>query len=127
MVRNERGFAYPLTFCIILLASMFLAIQLEQYVTEQKFLKESENILKQEYYFLSSIRQTEKEFFETGSISVSGSYTFSAGDVLYSTTELTDTIYKVTYKLKIGTNPEITAYSYYDKSYGKMIKWLEKN
>ncbi|MBU8879364.1 hypothetical protein BGM26_10250 [Bacillus sp. FJAT-29790] len=128
LVRNERGFTYPLTICLILLTFVLLTIQLEQYLAEKRFFKESEIIMKQEYYFLSAMKQTEVLLFEWDyDDSFSGVFTFSGGQVEYSALKLTDSLFKVTFTLKMGGDLELTSFGYYDIDAGKVIKWNEKN
>lgn len=128
MVHNEKGFTYPLTFCILLLVSVLLSIQLEQYLSEKRFMRESELILKQEYYFLSSIKQAENQLRQMIDDELpTGVSHFSDGEVAYSTEKLTDSLFKVTFDLNMASLPVLSGFGYYDKEEGKMIKWIEKN
>lgn len=127
MIRNENGFSYPLTFCVILLAFAVLSIQLELYVSERKMNNESVTMLKQEYYFFSAMKWTEEQFLEEESVKVSGVYSFMDGEVNYHTVRVTDSLYRVTFRLKIKDLSEIEGTGYYDKDLQKMIKWNEKN
>lgn len=129
MVRNEKGFTFPLTFIIILLVSVLLTIQLEQYLSEKRLMRESELIMKQEYYFLSSVMAAENHFMQMGDDDElpSGVRFFSDGEVEYNTEKLTDSLFKVTFDLKMESLPMLSGYGYYDKEEGKMIKWIEKN
>ena len=127
MIRNEKGFSYPLTFCVILLAFVVLSIQLELYVSERKMTNETVAMLKQEYYFLSAVKGIEEQFLEEESVKVSGVYSFMDGEVNYQTVKVTDSLYRVTFRLKIMDLQEIEGTGYYDKDFQKMIKWNEKN
>jgi ComG operon protein 7 len=127
MIRNEKGFSYPLTFCVILLAFVVLSIQLELYISEKKMINESVTMLKQEYYFLSSMKWTEEQFLEDDIEGLSGIYSFTDGEVTYHTVKVTDSLYRVTFILKMRDLPEVTGTGYYDKDLQKMIKWNEKN
>jgi len=128
MIRNEKGFTYPLTFCIILLLSMFITLYLEQFLAEKKLNIESETIFKQEYYFLSAVKHVESEILkiEDSEFPI-GSLYFSNGNVEYRTEELTESLLKVTFDLQIENIPIVSGIGYYDKEIGKMIKWIEKN
>ncbi len=88
---------------------------------------ESVTMLKQEYYYLSAVKWTEERFLEEESGEVSGVYSFTAGEVNYHTIKVTDSLYRVTFMLKIKDLPEIEGTGYYDKDLQKMIKWNEKN
>lgn len=127
MIRNEKGFSYPLTFCVILLAFVVLTIHFELYVSEKRIIKESVTMLKQEYYFLSAMQWTEELFFKEDHEEVSGIYSFSDGEVNYHSVKVTDSLYRVTFTLAMRNLPEITGFGYYDKELKKMIKWNEKN
>lgn len=128
MVHDEKGFTYPLTFCILLLVSVLLSIQLEQYLSEKRFMRESELILKQEYYFLSSIKQAENQLRQMLDDELpAGASHFSDGEVVYRTEKLTDSLFKVTFELKMASLPILLGFGYYDKEEGRMIKWIEKN
>ncbi|MFE8695461.1 competence type IV pilus minor pilin ComGG [Cytobacillus sp. FJAT-53684] len=127
MIHNEKGFSYPLTFCILLLIAIVLSIQLESYVSEKRLIKESEILLKQEYYFLSAMKWTEAHLIEDSNELLSGVYTFLDGEVQYSTAKVTDSLYRVTFLLTMSNRPNITGTGYYDRELGKMIKWNEKN
>ena len=128
MLRNEKGFTYPLTFTLILLISLLLTMHIEFYLTEIRFLQESEILLKQEYYLVSSLNRVEEILLTGDEDQFSGVFTFSDGNVQYETAKVTDTLLMSTFTLQmIGTNIEKLAYGYFDTEEGKMIKWLEKN
>lgn len=127
MIRNEKGFTYPLTFSIILLFGVLITMYIEFHLLEVRFFKESEMILKQEYYLLSSVKRVESTFIMDEDFTSGGVFIFSDGKVTYETSKLTDTLFLTTYSLQIGSIPEILGYSYFDEEEGKMIKWLERN
>lgn len=127
MLRNEKGFTYPLTFSIILLAAVLLTIHIEFYLSEVRFYKESETILKQEYYLLSSMKQMESILLEENSEYYSGEFTYSDGVVHFHTSQISETVYMTTFNLILGTNSKITGYGYFNTEEGKMFKWIERN
>lgn len=127
MIRNEKGFSYPLTFCVLLLAFVVLSIHFELYISEKRIIKESVTMLKQEYYFLSAMQWTEELFLQEDHGEVSGVYSFSDGEVSYHSVKVADSLYRVTFNLALKNLPEITGFGYYDKELKKMIKWNEKN
>ncbi|MBS4191272.1 hypothetical protein KHA94_13870 [Bacillus sp. FJAT-49705] len=127
MLRNEKGFTYPLTFCIILLATLVLTIQIDSYLAEVRFLKESEAILKQEYYLLSSMKRVENILIEGDEELFSGFFTYTDGTIHYESSQLTETLFMVTFNVKIGSYPDIKGFGYFDEESGKMIKWVERN
>ncbi len=127
MLRNEKGFTYPLTFSIILLVALLLTMHIEFYLSELRFLQESEALLKQEYYLLSSMKRMEDILIAEDEDQYSGVFSYSDGDVRYETAKVTDTLMMSTFNLRMGTNIEMLAYGYFDTKEGKMIKWLERN
>lgn len=127
MLKNEKGFIYPLTFTFVLLAASLLAIRIEFYLTESKFLKEEETIWKQEYYFLSSVKKTEKILQHKADQLPTGHYLFSDGTVQYTTSKVSDTVYMTTFILIIKNRSAIKGYGYFSTTEGKMVKWIERN
>lgn len=127
MCHNEKGFVYPLTFTVILAAFLLLSIQLEQYISDKRMMADAETILKQEYYLLSSVKRTETILKEKKEYDLSGIYYYASGQVSYSTVPLASSLYQITFRTKIGSDPEITSYAYYDIDLEKVIKWIEKN
>lgn len=127
MLRNEKGFTYPLTFSILLLAAIVLTMHIEFYLAEVRFLQESENLLKQEYYLFSSKKRVEAILLSEDEALYSGIFTFSDGDIQYETAKLSDTLYMSTFYLRLGDINGAVAYGYFDKGEGKMIRWIERN
>ena len=127
MIKDERGFTYPLTFSIILLFALFMTMYIEFFLLEVRFFKESETLLKQEYYFLSAVIQLETIFVREEEELFSGIFTYKDGEISYETSPITETLYMTTFTLQMASSPEIVGYSYFDKEEGKMIKWLERN
>ncbi|WP_102274584.1 competence type IV pilus minor pilin ComGG [Cytobacillus massiliigabonensis] len=127
MIRNEKGFSYPLTFCVILLAFVVLSIHLELYISEKRIINETVTMLKQEYYFLSAMKWTEEQLLVEENEGGSGIYSFLDGEVNYHSVKVTDSLLRVTFVLTMKDSPEITGVGYYDKELKKMIKWNEKN
>lgn len=131
MVRNEKGFTYPLTFCLLLLISLLLTIFLEQFIAEKRLNEQSVIILKQEYYFLSSVMNVENEIRlledESDESVVSGKLMFSDGQMDYKTEKLTEGLLRVMFDLRMDGLPVVSGIGYYDKDEEKMVKWIEKN
>ncbi|MBY0122409.1 competence type IV pilus minor pilin ComGG [Bacillus sp. S/N-304-OC-R1] len=126
MIKNEKGFTYPLTFSIILIFALLITMRIEFYLLEFRFYKESETNLKQEFYFYSSVKQMETILSEEDEV-YSGVFIFNDGEVSYQTTKLTETLFMTTFSLRMESSGEILGYGYFDREEGKMIKWLERN
>ncbi|MBP2240862.1 competence protein ComGG [Cytobacillus eiseniae] len=126
MLRNEKGFTYPMTFCILLLAALFLSFQLDLYISEKRIISDTEAFLKQEYYFLSAIRLVEDLFAEeSNNDHFSGDISYLDGEIQYETVKITDSLYRVMFILKMNQMNKVSANGYYDKELGKMIQWNE--
>jgi hypothetical protein len=128
MLRNERGFAFPVSLSVLLASSLFLLILLGQNVTEAGMLKEKELILKQDYYLLSSVKRLERKLQDSGEEEIlkPGSFIFKEGTATYTITELAGSLFQISFTLAIEKQRPIVSYAFYDRDRGKMIKWTEK-
>ncbi|WP_158587506.1 competence type IV pilus minor pilin ComGG [Neobacillus notoginsengisoli] len=123
---NDRGFTYPLTLAFLLAISVFLAMASELLLIEEKMSKESEAILLEEYYLLSSLKKTESALQKDASLS-KGSFSYERGTVRYTIASDAPGLLKVTLIVTIGNAHTVEGYGYYDTAMKKMIKWMEKN
>ena len=128
MLRNQKGFTYPLTLCLLILLSTTLTIQIEQYITEKRMLNETETILKQDYYFLSTIEWLQSQIAISDPMPTTGFLDFNDGQVSYTIVELSEKELeiKLILTMKRG-NGEVEGSAFYDKSLGKIVKWNEMN
>lgn len=111
---------------MLLLTSTFLIIYTDQYVNEKKILKETETILKTEYYFLYSVRKVES-CLQNGELMLSsGEVSLQDGKMSYTIEDLGSTL-KITFNLKLNSGETLIGFAYYNKNVKKMIKWVEKN
>lgn len=123
---NEKGFMFPVTLCILLLFTIFLSVQFNQYIIEKRFLIEIEHFERNQYYFLQSLQQIEKQLQE-GSSATSGSFTYENGAVTYSITSEGSNLLQITLRSKLDTTEEAMGIGYYNKDLKKLTKWLERN
>jgi hypothetical protein len=128
MLRNEKGFAFPVSLSILLASCLSLLILLGQNVSEARLLNEKEQILKQDYYLLSSVKRLERHLGDMGEEETlqPGSFIFKEGTVTYTMTELAGSLFEISFTLAIGSQKPIVSYAFYDRDRGKMIKWTEK-
>lgn len=128
MLRNEKGFAFPVSLSILLASCLSLLILLGQNVSEAELLNEKEQILKQDYYLLSSVKRLERHLadVEEDENLQPGSFIFKEGTVTYSMTELAGSLFEISFTLAIESQKPIVSYAFYDRDRGKMIKWTEK-
>jgi hypothetical protein len=128
MLRNQKGFTYPLTLCLLILLSTTLTIQVEQYITEKRMLNETETILKQDYYFLSTIELLQSEIAISDPMPTIGFLDFNDGQISYTIVELSERELeiKLVLTMKRG-NGEVEGSAFYDKNLGKIVAWNEMN
>ena len=128
MLRNQKGFTYPLTLCLLILLSTTLTIQIEQYITEKRMLNETESILKQDYYFLSTIELLQSQIAISDPMPTTGFLDFNDGQISYTIVELSEREIeiKLILTMKRG-NGEVEGSAFYDKSLGKIVTWNEMN
>ena len=128
MLRNQKGFTYPLTLCLLILLSTALTIQIEQYITEKRMLNQTETILKQDYYFLSTIESLQSQIAISDPMPTTGFLDFNDGQVSYTIIELSEKEIeiKLILTMKRG-NGEVKGSAFYDKSLGEIVKWNEMN
>jgi hypothetical protein len=127
MFRNEKGFTYPLTLCLLILFSTFLVIQVEQFIFEKKMLRETEIVLKQETYLLSTMTKLEDILSLEENPSLMGNFLFQDGSANYQINEITTDLWEVIIILKTGESTEIIGTAYFDRNTKRMIKWVEKH
>jgi competence protein ComGG len=128
MLRNQKGFTYPVTLCLLILLSTTLTIQIEQYITEKRMLNETETILKQDYYFLSTIELLQSQLALSDPIITKGSLDYSDGQISYTIVELSERELEIKLTLTMNRgNGVIEGSAFYDKDLGKIVKWNEVN
>ncbi|MDZ5471022.1 competence type IV pilus minor pilin ComGG (plasmid) [Bacillus sp. 31A1R] len=123
---NERGFMYPINLCVLLIFTVFLTIQLNQYVTDKHLLKEVTINERKHYYFLCSMRGLEERMSEE-EFELTGLFQYEGGAVQYYIESYSEEMYKITYYLDLGLDKKVVSVSYYDKTLKKMVKWAEKS
>ena len=126
MIRNNKGFIYPLSLCVYILFIYFLFILYGIYVNKKGIEVSVKNSNMQEYYFLSTLKEIEYELSTEEHPELSGTKTFLHGDVFYTIEKNSRTTFKIDYQLimKAGIKP-IYAISYFDTEQNKMTKWIE--
>ena len=128
MLRNQKGFTYPVTLCLLILLSTTLTIQIEQYITEKRMLNETESILKQDYYFLSTIELLQSQIAISDPIPTTGFLDFNDGQISYTIVELSERELEIKLALTMNRgNGVIKGSAFYDKDLGKIVKWNEVN
>ena len=128
MLRNQKGFIYPVTLGFMILFSTLLVMGIEQFLTEKRMLNETEIILKQDYYLLSTVDQLQSYLSANENLDMSGTFQFKEGEASYLMIEKTDTILEIIIYLQITDHDAIfEGTAIYDRNLRKMIKWTEIN
>jgi hypothetical protein len=120
---NEHGFTYPLTLCLLLLFLLFFSLQVERLLTERKVAHETELVMREEYYFLSSVKKLEATFQTKGILPVSGIFTYQKGWMDFKTDAPSGYSQRVTFSLSLQTGEKVTGRGYFDTRTKKLIKW----
>ncbi|MCM3729780.1 ComGG family competence protein [Neobacillus cucumis] len=125
MKKHESGFTYPLTLCTLLLFLIFFSMNIEQLLSERKMTGETTEILKQEYYFLSSAKKVESLYQSRGIIPAKGTFMYVNGTMDYRAETPTAYIQIVDFTLVLRSREPIVGYGYFDTRSKTMIKWEE--
>ncbi|MBL4951417.1 hypothetical protein JK635_04070 [Neobacillus sp. YIM B02564] len=125
MKKNEKGFTYPLTLCLLIVFLLFFSMNVGRLLFERKVAHETETILQQEYYYLSTVKKIEKTIEATGSIPKNGKIPYQEGVMDYKTELPAGDSQKVNFTLRLHSG--ITAYGsgVFDLQTMKLIKWTE--
>lgn len=123
---NEKGFMYPVTLCILVLFSMFLAVQFNQYLSEKKLVQEIRQLERNQYYFLHSLIKVERLLID-GNVGTSGKIHFDEGTVTYEVQTINSYMLQIIFNLKVVDNDTVlTGFGYFDLEHKKMISWMER-
>jgi len=126
LIRNNKGFIYPLSLCVFILFIHFLLILYGLYENKKGIEISVKNSNMQEYYFLTSLKDIEEQLVSQENFVLTGTKIFLHGQVFYTITKDTATTYKIDYKLNLqGVSNQIVATSYFDMDQHKMTKWVE--
>lgn len=126
MMKNERGFTYPLTLSLLLSFLIFFSIQIDQLLTEEKMFHETKKILLEEYYLLISIKNVERKLKLGESIAQKGTFSYQSGYVNYTADSPTGSTQKITFTLQLPSGETFVGIGYFDKNLKTLTKWIEK-
>ncbi|RDU35130.1 hypothetical protein DRW41_19460 [Neobacillus piezotolerans] len=125
MANSKGGFTYPLTLAVLLAISVTLAAASELLLIESRMAKETESIMLQEYYMVSSLKKIEKSMQE--GVLAGGSHSYRRGVAAYSVSPATPGVLKITISVRVDGGIPVEGYGYYDSTLKRMVKWMEKN
>ncbi len=126
VIRNEKGFLYPLTLCFLLLFTTVLFLSMEHFLNMKKMTKETENILKMDTYLLRTVQLLE-ETFTVGEelFEPTGTIVFTEVQAEYSIVKLTESVWDITIFMKKDGMTVFKAHAYYDDDLQRIYKWIE--
>ncbi|MDR6998726.1 competence type IV pilus minor pilin ComGG [Neobacillus niacini] len=127
MKKNQAGFTYPLTLCVVLVFFLFLSIRVEQLLTERKVVNQTAILLQEEYYFLSSIKKVENRLTSTGTIQSKGSFKYGNGTMDYQADAPVNSVQRVNFTLRLSSGITVIGIGYFDTKLKRIVKWAEKN
>lgn len=125
MKKNQAGFTYPLTLCVLLVFFLFLSIRVEQLLAERKVANQTAILLLEEYYFLSSIKKVENMLTSTGTIQTKGSFKYINGAMDYQAEAPISSVQKVNFTLRFSSGITVIGIGYFDIKLKRIIKWAE--
>ncbi|MCM3114814.1 ComGG family competence protein [Neobacillus sp. MER 74] len=126
MKNNESGFTYPLTLCLLIIFLLFLSSRIEVFLSERKIAHETNTIMLEEYYFLSSVKKIESIYQKTGILPAKGTLPYVKGNIDYQTETPIGYIQKVNFTLHLNTDGiTVNGRGYFDTRTKRLSKWLE--
>ncbi|WP_428909098.1 competence type IV pilus minor pilin ComGG [Niallia sp. Krafla_26] len=128
MLRNQKGFTYPVTLGIMILLSTLLVTQIEQFLIERKMLNATESILKQDYYLLSAVEQIQTQLMKDENAAKNGTFHFKEGEVRYQILERSEGVWEIAINIIIHDKDTLfKGTAVYDRNLRKIVKWTEIN
>ncbi|WP_462412202.1 competence type IV pilus minor pilin ComGG [Neobacillus sp. Marseille-QA0830] len=125
MKRQEAGFTYPLTLCLLIVFLLFFSMQVDQLTVLRKLSRETETILLEEYYLHSSVTKIEMMFQAGEAIPAKGTVAYQNGNVDYVAEVPIGTVQKINFTLKLQSGETMIGRGYFDTSLKKFIRWVE--
>jgi hypothetical protein len=125
MRNNEKGFTFPLTLTVTLLFLIIFSFRVEQLVTERRLAHETAVILKQEYYYHSSVKKLEKVLQAGGPIQSKGTFLYTNGSMVYQTETPIGTTQRINFTLTMDSGETSSGRGIFDLHLKKLVKWIE--
>ncbi len=125
MKNNQKGFTYPLTLCLLILFLLFFSMNVERLLSERKLIHETETVLKQEYYYLSTVKKIEKIFASEGTLPAKGRIHYQEADMSYQADPAAGFSQKVSFTLHLNSGITVVGEGVFDTRTKKLMKWTE--
>ncbi|WP_449536959.1 competence type IV pilus minor pilin ComGG [Ferdinandcohnia sp. Marseille-Q9671] len=125
-MKNEHGFILPVTLAISFLFFLVFTFQVNAYLTEKSFSKETEEIMILENLMQLGIGDIRKELEdEVESFERSGFFTYPNGTITYNIASLTPINSKVTMTCTTKGKRKYSARFEYNYETKEMDSWIE--
>ena len=103
-------------------------MRIDHFLIEKRMLKETENILKQDYYLLSTMDQLQSYLSTNEDVPVDGNFDYKDGQATYQIVNITGDTMEMMITLKVGGQESVfIGNAFYDLNLNKFIKWYEVN
>jgi hypothetical protein len=127
MRKNEKGFTYPLTLCVLIVFLLFFSSRVELLLAERRIAQQTETILQEEYYFYSSAKKLEKCLQSGGTIQSKGTFKYGNGNMDYQAGTTSGGVQTINFTLRFNSGITVVGRGYFDTKLKKMVKWFELN
>lgn len=125
-MKNEQGFILPVTIAISFLFFLVFTFQVNAYLTEKAFSKETEEILILENLMQLGVGDThEKLKNDEGSAETTGSFNYPTGKIMYNVSPLTQTTSQITLRCTTTDFRKYSARFVYDYETKEIHSWIE--
>lgn len=125
-MKNEQGFILPVTFAISFLFFLVFTFQINAYMTEKGFSKETEEIFILENLMQLGVGEIQAKLKEdVESSGTSGSLNFPTGTISYTVVPLTTTTSQITISCTTKEQRKYSARFEYDYKEKVIGSWIE--
>jgi hypothetical protein len=125
MKNNEKGFTYPLTLCLLIIFLSFFSLRIEHLLSERRMAHETETILQEEYYYLSSVKKIEAIFQKNGTLPSKGTFSYVKGTMDYQAEPPTGYVQKVNFTLHLAGDKTAIGRGFFDTRTKRLSNWAE--
>lgn len=125
-MKNEQGFILPVTIAISFLFFLVFTFQVNAYMTEKGFSKETEEIFILENLMELGVSEIQARLVEDEESSgITGSLNFSTGTISYTVVPLTTTTSQITISCTTKEQRKYSARFVYDYEKKVIGSWIE--
>lgn len=127
-MKREDGYILPVTLLISILLFTLFTYQINMYVVEKKFYKETEELYVLEGLMQMGVYDIKAELADIDDLenNLQGSFTYPNGKVNYSTTLLANGLVKIAVRSSTFSGRKYAAVFYYNSIEKTITKWIEQ-